>query len=158
MQVLAVPEVGQAAPDFRLRGTDGTSYSLSEFQGDKNVLVVFYPLAFSPVCSHQLPELQARMAELDAADVQVLGVSVDSHWANRAFAQKLGVTFPLLSDWRHEAGSAYGVFLPDAGYSNRASFLIDKQGRILWREVSENRGGEESIPSIDAALAALPRS
>jgi len=156
MQVLSVPEIGQLAPDFRLRGPDGTSYSLSEFQGDQNVLVVFYPLAFSPVCSHQLPELQARMADLEARQVQVLGVSVDSHWSNRAFAQKLGLSFPLLSDWKREASAAYGVFLPDAGYSARASFLVDKQGRILWREVSEDRGSVDAIPSIDAALAALP--
>jgi peroxiredoxin (alkyl hydroperoxide reductase subunit C) len=156
MQVVAIPEVGQTAPDFRLRGTDGTSYSLSEYQGDKHVLVVFYPLAFSPVCSHQLPELQARIGEIEAADVQVLAISVDSHWANRAFAGRLGVTFPLLSDWKREASSAYGVFLPDAGYSARASFLVDKQGRIAWRDVSENNGSVEAIPSIDAALAAIP--
>jgi peroxiredoxin (alkyl hydroperoxide reductase subunit C) len=158
MQVLSVPDVGQVAPDFRLRGPDGTSYSLSEYRGEKHVLVVFYPLAFSPVCSHQLPEIQARIGEIDAADVQVLGVSVDSHWANRAFAQKLGVSFPLLSDWKHEASVAYGVFLPDAGYSNRASFLVDKQGRILWREVSENRGNVDAIPSVDAALKSIPGS
>ena len=157
MQVLAIPEVGQLAPDFRLRGPDGTSYSLSEYRGDKNVLVVFYPLAFSPTCSHQLPELQERQAELEAADVQVLGVSVDSHWTNRAFAAKLGVTFPLLSDWKHEASRAWGVFLPDAGYAARASFLVDRQGRIVWREVSDMAGGDV-IPSIDAALAAVPRT
>jgi peroxiredoxin len=155
MQVLAIPDIGQAAPDFRLRGTDGTSYSLSEYQGDKHVLVVFYPLAFSPVCSHQLPELQSRLAEIEAADIQVLGISVDSHWANRAFAAKLGLTFPLLSDWKREASLAFGVFLPDAGYSARASFLVDKQGRIQWRDVSENAGNIEAIPSIDGALAAI---
>lgn len=155
MQVVAIPEVGQAAPDFRLRGPDGTGYSLSEYQGEKNVLVVFFPLAFSPVCSHQLPELETRLPELEAADIQVLGISVDSHWTNRAFAAKLGVTFPLLSDWKREASHAYGVFLPDAGYSARASFLVGKQGRVLWREVGEFDGGMAAIPSIDAALAAL---
>ena len=156
MQVVTVPEVGQPAPDFRLRGTDGTSYSLSEYRGDKHVLIVFYPLAFSPVCTHQLPGLQARLPEFEAADAQIIGVSVDSHWTNRAFAQKLGVTFPLLSDWKRETSMAYGVYLPDAGYSARASFLVDKQGRILWREVSENRSSVDAIPSIDSALAAIP--
>ena len=101
---------------------------------------------------------QRRSGALHGRDVQVLGVSVDSHWANRAFAQKLGVSFPLLSDWKHEASVAYGVFLPDAGYSNRASFLVDKQGRILWREVSENRGNVDAIPSVDAALSSIPGS
>ncbi len=157
MQVLTVPEVGQVAPDFRLRGPDGTGYSLSEFRGDKNVLVVFFPLAFSPVCSHQLPEVQARLADFETADTQVLGVSVDSHWTNRAFAQKLGLAFPLLSDWKREASAAFGVLLPEQGYSNRASFLVDKQGRILWREVSEDRGSMDAFPSIDGALAAIPK-
>ena len=155
MQTMTVPDIGQAAPDFRLRASDGTHYSLSEYIGDKNVLVVFYPLAFSPVCSHQLPELQAMLPRFEAADTVVLGVSVDSHWANGAFARSLGVRFPLLSDWKREASAAYGVLIPDAGYSARASFLVDKQGRILWREISENRGRLEEVPSLEAALAAL---
>ena len=66
--------------------------------------------------------------------------------------------FPLLSDWKREASAAYGVLIPDAGYSGRASFLVDKQGRILWREISENRGSVEAIPSLEAALAALARA
>ena len=155
MQTTTIPDIGQAAPDFRLRASDGTHYSLSEYIGDKNVLVVFYPLAFSPVCSHQLPELQAMLPRFEAADTVVLGVSVDSHWANGAFARSLGVRFPLLSDWKREASAAYGVLIPDAGYSGRASFLVDKQGRILWREISENRGRLEEVPSLGAALGAL---
>ena len=155
MQTMTIPDIGQAAPDFRLRASDGTHYSLSEYLGDKNVLVVFYPLAFSPVCSHQMPELQAMLQRFEAADTVVLGVSVDSHWANGAFARSLGVRFPLLSDWKREASAAYGVLIPDAGYSARASFLVDKQGRILWREISENRGRLEEVPSLEAALAAL---
>lgn len=155
MQTMTIPDIGQAAPDFRLRASDGTYYSLSEYLGDKNVLVVFYPLAFSPVCSHQMPELQAMLPRFEAADAVVLGVSVDSHWANGAFARSLGVHFPLLSDWKREASAAYGVLIPDAGYSGRASFLVDKQGRILWREVSENRSRLEEVPSLEAALAAL---
>lgn len=155
MQTMTIPDIGQAAPDFRLRASDGTHYSLSEYLGDKHVLVVFYPLAFSPVCSHQMPELQAMLPRFEAADTVVLGVSVDSHWANGAFARSLGVRFPLLSDWKREASAAYGVLIPDAGYSARASFLVDKQGRILWREISENRGRLEEVPSLEAALAAL---
>lgn len=158
MQTMNIPDVGQAAPDFRLRAPDGTHYTLSEYLGDKNVLVVFYPLAFSPVCSHQLPELQAMLPRFEAADVLVLGVSVDSHWSNGAFARSLGVRFPLLSDWKRQASAAYGVLIPDAGYSGRASFLVDKQGRILWREISEHRGSVEEIPSPEAALAALAKA
>jgi len=156
MQTVTVPEVGQPAPDFLLKGPGGTSYSLSEYRGGQNVLIVFFPLAFSPVCSHQLPEVQRQLPRFERADTQVLGISVDSHWANAAFARSLGLTFPLLSDWRNEASRAYGVWLPDSGYSNRASFLVDKQGRILWREVSEDRDRLEVAPNLEAALAALP--
>ena len=158
MQTMTIPDVGQAAPDFRLRGADGTFYTLSEYLGDQNVLLVFYPLAFSPVCTHQLPELQAMLPRFEAADTVVFGVSVDSHWSNAAFARSIGVRFPLLSDWKREASAAYGVLIPDKGYSGRASFLVDKQGRILWREISENTGSIEEIPSLEAALAALAKA
>ncbi len=158
MQTMNIPDIGQAAPDFRLRAADGTFYTLSEYLGDQNVLLVFYPLAFSPVCTHQLPELQAMLPRFEAADTAVFGVSVDSHWSNAAFARSLGVRFPLLSDWKREASAAYGVLLPDQGYSGRASFLVDKQGRILWREISENTGNIEEIPSLEAALAALAKA
>ena len=158
MQTMTTPVVGQAAPDFRLRGGDGTHYSLSEFLGEKNVLLVFFPLAFSPICSHQLPEVQEHLGRFEAADTVVFGISVDSHWSNGAFARSLGLSFPLLSDWKREASTAYGVLVPDAGFSGRASFLVDKQGRVLWREISENRGSLEAVPSLEAALAALARA
>lgn len=155
MTSLPNPQPGAEAPDFRLRGPGGVFYSLSEFRGEKNVLIVFYPLAFSPVCSHQLPELQAALPRLEAADIVVLGISVDSHYANAAFARAAGVTFPLLSDWKRETSAAYGVLVPAAGVSERALFLVDRQGRILWSEVSENPGSIEQIPSPERALAAL---
>ena len=110
MQTMAVPEVGQLAPEFRLKAHDGTYYSLSEYRGDKHVLLVFYPLAFSPVCSHQLPEVQAMLDRFEAADAVVFGISVDSHWANGAFARQLGLRFPLLSDWKREASAAIVSF------------------------------------------------
>ena len=151
---MVVPEVGQLAPDFRLKAGDGTHYTLSEYRGDKHVLLVFYPLAFSPVCSHQLPEVQSMLARFEAADAVVFGVSVDSHWSNGAFARQLGLRFPLLSDWKHETSAAYGLLLP-TGYSGRGSFLVDKQGMVAWREVSESTGNLDAVPSLDAALAAL---
>lgn len=150
-----VPPIGTEAPDFRLRGPGGVFYSLSEFRGEQHVLVAFYPLAFSPVCSHQLPELQKALPELEAAGITVLGVSVDSHYANAAFARAARITFPLLSDWKREASAAYGVLLPEANVSGRALFLVDRQGRIAWHEISENPGSIEQIPSPQRALAAL---
>lgn len=146
---------GAPAPDFRLRGPGGVFYSLSEFRGEKHVLVAFFPLAFSPVCSHQLPELQEALPKLEAAGITVFGVSVDSHYANAAFARALRLTFPLLSDWRREASAAYGVLNTEANVSGRALFLVDRQGRLVWSEVSENSGALDQIPSPERALAAL---
>src|SRR5512135_1838235 len=135
MTTLTVPEIGAEAPDLRLRGPGGVFYTLSEFRGDKNVLLAFFPLAFSPICSHQLPELQQALPRFEAADTVVFGVSVDSHYSNAAFARALRLDFPLLSDWKREASAAYGVLIPQAGISGRALFLVDKRGRLAWREV-----------------------
>src|SRR3989442_3460368 len=99
MQATVSPEIGQVAPDFRLKGPGGQFVTLSEYRGTKNVLLVFYPLAFSPVCSHQLPMIQEELHRLRALGAEVLGISVDSHYANEAFARHLVLTFPLLSDF-----------------------------------------------------------
>jgi peroxiredoxin len=155
METMNAPEVGQVAPDFRLRGPGGSRITLSEFRGQKPVVLIFYPLAFSPVCSHQLPEVQAALPRFDAAGAAVLGISVDSHHANTAFAKSLGLDFPLLSDFSREASAAYGVLVPAAGFSGRALFVVDRDGRIAWREISENMGDVAQIPSVEKALAAL---
>jgi peroxiredoxin (alkyl hydroperoxide reductase subunit C) len=129
---------GQTAPDFKLRGPGGAPVTLSEYRGHRNVILVFYPLAFSPVCSHQLPALERDLPQFRALDAEVLGISVDSHHANTAFARTMGISFPLLSDWTRETSAAYGVLLP-TGHSARATFIVDKQGRVAHRDVS----GEE---------------
>jgi peroxiredoxin len=157
MMTQTVPEPGQMAPDFRLKGPGGAFYSLSEHLGQNPVVLVFFPLAFSPICSHQLPELQKHLAQFEKAGAVVYGISVDSHHANAAFARSLGLGFPLLSDWKKEASAAYGVLLPDSGYSGRATFVIGRDGRLLWREISDNMGSMEHIPSPERALAAIPR-
>ena len=121
-------------------------------------MLVFYPLAFSSVCSHQLPELQKLIPAFEQAGAVVYGISVDSHHANTAFARSLELSFVLLSDWKHEVSTAYGVFVPEAGYSGRATFVIGKDGKLLWREISEEMGNVEHIPSPERALAALTRA
>src|SRR5256884_3223184 len=95
-----IPELGQLAPDFKLKGPGGAFYTLSEHKGESPVVLVFYPLAFSSVCSHQLPEIQNSMGAFEKAGAVVYGISVDSHHSNTAFARSLGLTFPLLSDWK----------------------------------------------------------
>ena len=146
------PEVGQHAPDFRLKGPGGQFVSLADYAGHQNVVLVFYPLAFSPVCSHQLPEVNQRMNELRELDTVVFGVSVDSHYANEAFARSLGLEFPLLSDFRREAMTAYGVLNDKSAVSRRATFVIDKQGRLIHKDVS---AVPSDVPSMDRVLDAL---
>src|SRR4029078_53531 len=99
MQATESLEVGRVAPDFKLRGPGGQPVTLSEYRGKKNVVLVFYPLAFSPVCSNQLPALSHALAAFAALDAVVYGISVDSHHANTAFAKQLRISFPLLSDF-----------------------------------------------------------
>ena len=152
MQVNAPPDVGQPAPEFRLKGPGGQPFTLSEYRGNRNLVLAFYPLAFSPLCSHQLPEIQREMARFRALDAEVLGVSVDSWYANQEFARKLGLSFTLLSDFDRAACAAYGVLLPDRGYSQRALFVVDKAGRVAWREIAPT---PTDVPSTQDALAAL---
>jgi len=149
---MSSPNVGQPAPEFRLKGPGGQFVTLSEYRGKKNVVLVFYPLAFSPVCSHQLPAVQKDLARFEDLDAVVLGVSVDSHWANEAFARELDVSFPLLSDFKRQAMTAYGVLLSEAGYSGRALFIIDKQGNVAYRDVSPT---PDVVPDNERALKAL---
>ena len=157
MVTQTVPEPGQLAPDFKLKGPGGAFYTLSEHRGQSPVVLVFFPLAFSAVCSHQLPELEKLIPQFEKAGAVVYGISVDSHHSNGAFARSLGLSFPLLSDWKHEASAAYGVLLPDSGYSSRATFVIGKDGRLLWREISEDLNSKEQIPSPERAHAAITR-
>ena len=152
MQVNHPPDVGQPAPEFRLKGPGEQPFLLSEYRGNRNLLLAFYPLAFSPVCAHQLPELQREIPRFRALDTEVLGISVDSWYSNQEFARKLGLSFPLLSDFDRQASADYGVLIPAKGYSGRALFVVDKQGRVAWREIAPT---PTEIPSTTDALAAL---
>ena len=155
MPATATLEVGQLAPDFKLKGPGGQPVSLSEYRNSKNVVLVFYPLAFSPTCSHQLPTIQKDLARFEELDAVVLGVSIDSHHANTAFARHLGLSFPLLSDFKREASALYGVLNAEAGHSGRAVFVVDKQGKLAYKDVSPAPGDINQIPSNQRVLEAL---
>lgn len=152
MQAMASLEIGQQAPDFKLKGPGGQPVTLSEYRDQHPVVLVFYPLAFSRVCSHQLPMVEADLSRFEALGAVVLGISVDSHFANTEFAHRLGLSFPLLSDLKREASTAYGVLIPEAGYSGRAIFLVDRKGRLAYRDVSAN---VDQVPSNARVLEAL---
>lgn len=128
------PGVGQQAPDLELRDQHGQTVSLRSFRGSKAVLLVFYPFAFSGVCSGELNKLKENVADFVSDDVQLLAVSCDPMFSLRAFAEQDNLTFPLLSDfWPHGGvSSAYGVFDEKRGCSARSTFVIDKEGVIRW--------------------------
>ena len=127
-------EVGQQAPDFELKDQHGTPVRLSDFQGKKNVVLVFYPLAFSGVCSGELCTLRDDFPEVTRDGVELLTVSVDSFFTHRAWADAEKFDFPLLSDfWPHGAvAKLYGVFDEDKGVATRGTFIIDKSGIVRW--------------------------
>jgi mycoredoxin-dependent peroxiredoxin len=135
-------EVGTEAPDFTLKDANREEVTLSSFRGEKNVLLVFYPFAFSGTCQGELCQVRDELAEFQNDEVQVIGVSVDTPFSLKAWAEQQSYTFPLLSDfWPHGAvAQAYGVFNEKAGMANRGTFLVDKQGVVKFAE--ENQPGE----------------
>ncbi|GGM63877.1 peroxiredoxin [Longimycelium tulufanense] len=149
-------EVGTEAPDFTLPDYNKQQVSLSGFRGEKNVLLVFYPFAFSGICQGELCQVRDEIGEFQNDDVQVLGVSVDTPFSLKAWAEQQGYTFPLLSDfWPHgEVARAYGVFNDKAGMANRGTFLVDKQGVVRFAELNQP-GEARDQGAWKKALAAL---
>jgi peroxiredoxin len=131
-------EIGEQAPDFELKDQHGTPVRLSSFQGSKNVVLVFYPLAFSGVCSGELCALRDDFPEVTREDVELLTVSVDSTFVLRTWADRDNFSFSLLSDfWPHgDVAKLYGVFDEDKGVATRGTFIIDKAGVIRWKVVN----------------------
>ena len=149
-------EIGDAAPDFELPDQHGTPVKLSSFRGAKNVVLVFYPLAFSPVCSGELCALREEFPEVNRDDVELLTVSVDSMFTHRAWADAENFQFGLLADfWPHGAvAQAYGIFDAAAGVATRGTFLIDAEGILRWKVVQEI-GRARDQGEYHKALAAL---
>ena len=148
-------QVGDQAPEFTLNDQNNQERTLVEFRGDRNVLVVFYPLAFSGICTGELDQLRDDLAEF--TDVQVLAVSVDSVYTLKAWSNQQGYDFPLLADfWPHgKVAQEYGVFNDHAGIANRGTFLVDTDGVIRFAEM--NGPDEPRDQTVwKQALAALP--
>jgi peroxiredoxin (alkyl hydroperoxide reductase subunit C) len=146
-------EVGAKAPDFTLPDHAGQEISLSDFAG-RRVLLAFYPLDFSPVCSDQLAMYRQIQPQLDDADVTMLGISVDSAFAHKAFRDHLGIETSLLADFepKGRVADAYGAYLGQAGHSNRSLVLIGPDGTVEW--VHETATPLD-IPSPDLILQAI---
>ena len=148
-------EIGQEAPDFELKDQNGDAVKLSSFRGDKAVALVFYPFTFTGVCEGELCSLRDDFSEFENAGVQVLALSCDSRHAQRVWAELQGYQFPVLSDfWPHGAvAKAYGVFNDALGCANRATFVIDKNGRVADTFASGDLGTPREQASYKAALA-----
>ena len=136
-------KVGQAAPDFTasyLKRDNGKfsfpQVKLSEFKGQKNVVLAFFPAAFSPGCTGEMAKYQEQSGQFNASNTVILGMSVDSTWANEAFADKLGVKFPILSDASRDIARSYGVFNDRQLVANRTTFVIDKNGIVQKEFIS----------------------
>ncbi len=131
-------EIGAKAPDFALRDQHNVVITLAD-QRPKAVLLVFYPLAFTGVCAGELTLIQGDLDLLQNDRVQVLGVSVDSPYTQRVFADRDGLKFPLLSDfWPHGlTAQEYGIFDDKSGVATRATFLIDPDGIVRWQTLSD---------------------
>jgi len=123
--------IGDVAPNFTLKAQDDQVYSPSDFRG-KPVILIFYPLDFSPVCTNEHACFVNDMARFNELDAQVFGISVDSVWTHKAFAQKMGITYPLLADFHPKGAVAesYDAYLADKGIASRTIFLIGRDGKV----------------------------
>jgi len=126
-------EVGQAAPEFTLKDQNQKDVRLSDFRG-KNVVIVFYPLDWSPVCTNEHACFVDELKRFENLNAQILGLSVDSVWSHKAWAEKLGIGYPLLADFqpRGSVADKFGLYLSDKGITARAIAVIDKEGKLAW--------------------------
>lgn len=143
---------GTIAPDFTLASTSGQNVTLSDFRGRKHVLLAFFPLAFTSVCTAELCGFSDDFDAFASGDVEVLPLSVDAVPSLKEFRNKYQMKVELLSDFRREASTAFGVLREDTGFSNRAYFLIDKDGVIRWAHVEETPGQKRENAEILAAI------
>jgi peroxiredoxin len=128
--------VGEPAPEFALKDQSQKEVKLSDFRGRKRVVLMFYPLDWSPVCTNEHACFVNQMKQFEQLDAQVLGLSVDSVWSHKAYAEKMGIQYPLLADFhpRGAVAARYGVYLADKGITGRAISIIDRDGKLAWHK------------------------
>lgn len=149
----SIPAVGQPAPDFTLPSTVGSSITLSSLRG-RNVLLAFFPLAFTSTCTRELCDMRDEWSQF-GADTVVVPISVDSTPTLKEYKAKYSMYSDFLSDFKRDASRAYGVLNEERFYSNRAYFLIDKQGIIRWRHVEENNSEKRTNAELLAAIESI---
>lgn len=146
---------GATAPEFTLKNTEGQDVSLADYRG-KKVLLLFFPLAFSSVCTAELCQVRDSLKQYEQADAQVLGISIDSFFALKEFKKAQELNFPLLSDFNKETAAAYDCMYDEfygmKGVSKRAAFIVDEQGKIAYAEVLEKASDLPDFEAISREL------
>jgi peroxiredoxin len=149
-------EVGQEAPDFTVRDENGEEFTLSSLRG-RNVVLVFYPLAFSSMCTKELHDISAARDQYDAAGAEVIGISIDSPYALKAFKRDEDIKARLVSDFHPKGAVAkeYDAYIEEAGIATRATFVIDKDGKVAYKVVNHPGQARDQEEYLEA-LAACP--
>ena len=155
--------IGDKAPDFKLKNHNLEEVSLSDYKGKKNVVLLFFPFVNTSVCEKELCSTRDGLSHYDSLDAQVLAISVDSPFAQKLWAEKFNFNFPLLSDFNKEVAPKYeamhDVFVPGKldlnGVAKRSAFVVDKEGTVKYAEVLENPGDEPNYDAIQNALKNL---
>ena len=147
------PKVGDKAPDFNLKSTSGEQVTLGQYKGQKNVLLAFFPLAFTGVCTAENCSFSENYGKFETKDTVVLPISVDSTPTLNEFKGKHKMTHHLLSDFKRDVGRAYGVLDEEKFFTKRAYFLVDKNGVLRWKhveaELAQKREDQELLDQID---------
>lgn len=148
-----VVATGQMAPEFTLKDQSMKEVKLADFRGKKPVVLIFYPLDWSPTCTQEHACVVNEMKRFEQLNAQVLGVSVDSAWSHKAYAEKMHIEYPLLADFqpRGAVGTQYGVYLADKGITGRAIFIVGKDGKIAWAKNYDI----PVVPDVDEVAKAL---
>jgi len=154
---MSIPLIGDPAPDFTLSATNGTTLSLSAYRGSQNVLIAFFPLAFTSTCTAEMCAFTEEFAKFESHDVAVIPVSVDSVPTLKEYKAKHAIAMEMASDFRREASRAFGVLNEEQFYSNRSYFLVDKAGVVRWTHVETVNGERRGNGELLAAIAALTR-
>lgn len=146
-------KVGDVAPDFTLKNQDGNEVSLNSFKGQKNVVLAFYPLDWSPVCTNENKCLTDDFPSFSDANAELLGISTDSFFSHKAWADSLDLKHTLLADMHRDVCKAYGLYFPDLNCSKRATVIVGKDGKVAYVKVQEIKTARDDKEILDALKA-----
>jgi peroxiredoxin len=152
-------QVGQDAPDFTLKNTDREDVTLSSFRGKKNVVLLFVPFAFTGVCTNEVCSVRDNLSAYNNLNAEVIGISVDSPFAQKQWKDKENLNFTLVSDFNREVAKAYDAqydnLMGFQGVAKRAAFVIDRAGKVRYAEVLESAGNLPNFDQVTATLQSL---